>query len=397
MKRTLPLLLLLILLLAGCGVNAPAPTPVPTPVPTPEPTPEPTPVPILHFPNGVDAAEDALSVDLSALTASQVDAALPLLRRMSALESVELGEERENAPDWAQIRALEEAAPAARFGYRFTLYGLPVSLEDEELDLNHIEMDDEGELVRAVIACMPHLRWLCMDSCGVSNEAMAAIRDDFPEIDVVWRIWFGACYTVRTDVERILASKSSIGGEMRGRDVEVLKYCTKLRFLDLGHNENIDDISFVRYMPDLEVFIIAMNSLVDLSPLADCPKLEYLELFYTYIENLDALAGLENLRHLNVSDCYYLTDITGVYGLELERFYLGKLTPVPQEQVDEYRRLHPACDVNNELYDGTNGTWRFADALYDDELAPRYALLREQMGYNGEASAYAFYWLDPYY
>ena len=50
------------------------------------------------------------------------------------------------------------------------------------------------------------------DYCGVSNEAMAQIRDENPNVEVVWRIWFGENYSVRTDVERILASKPTVGG-----------------------------------------------------------------------------------------------------------------------------------------------------------------------------------------
>lgn len=51
-----------------------------------------------------------------------------------------------------------------------------------------------------------------MDSCGVSDEEMAAIRDDFPDVNVVWRIWFGTGYSVRTDVEKILASQPQRAG-----------------------------------------------------------------------------------------------------------------------------------------------------------------------------------------
>ena len=344
--------------------------------------------------NGAPCELDAQRLDLRELRAADVAALLPKLTALRALRSVELGEPREDGPDWAQIAALRAAAPNAAFNYAFELYGVPLTLESTEIDINHIPVDDAGAHVREVIACMPRLKTLIMDSCGVSNEDMAAIRDDFPNVEVVWRIWFGWTYSVRTNVEKILASKTSWGGEMTGRDVEVLKYCTKVRFLDIGHNENIDDISFVRCMPDLEVCIVAMNSLRDISPLADCPKLEYLELFYTYVEDLSPLAGLKNLRHLNVSTCWFLKDISPVYDLDLERFYIGALTPIPTEQVEEYRRRHPDCEVNDELYEGSWGTWRFADEA-STELVPRYALLREQFNYDD--LDYSVYWLDPNY
>lgn len=78
--------------------------------------------------------------------------------------------------------------------------------------------------------------------------------------------------------------------------------CTKVKYLDLGHNEVISDISFVKSMPELEVFIIAMNPVSDLTPLASCPKLEYLELNTTAVADLSPLANATALRHLNISD-----------------------------------------------------------------------------------------------
>jgi len=248
-----------------------------------------------------------------------------------------------------------------------------------------------------------------MDSCGVENENMAAIRDALPETEVVWRVDFGGKYTARTNEIRILAS---FGG-VTNADNERLKYFTKLKYLDLGHNEAITDLSFVRYMPDLEVLIIAMNPLGDLTPLADCEKLEYLELFYSNTDDLSPLANVKSLKHLNVGHCYKLTDISPIYGLDLERFYLGTFTfcPVPAEQVDRYRELHPDCEVDNTQWESSEGAWRLGANLQGEALewykqqpyyredrryyAPRYALLRDQMGYDG--LRYSYPWNDPYY
>lgn len=354
------------------------------------------------------APEGAVSLDLSALTHEEVPEAIALLKTLPALETVELGEERPDGPDWADIRALEDAAPQAAFHYRFTLWKRGFTLQDEELDLNHLHVREEGvPLVREVLACMPKLRWLCMDSCKVSNESMAAIRDDFPEIEVVWRIWFGKCYSVRTDVEKILASQAGIGGNLTSRELnEELIYCTKLKYLDLGHNWEIRDLSFLSYMPELEVLILAINHVGDLTPIADCPKLEYIELFMTDICDLTPLSELHGLRHLNIGMCEKLADITPLYGLELERLYIGTKTLVPREQMEEYARLHPDCEVDMTHEDTSIGAWRYTTAHDNDPeymaqdyylagCAPRYALLRVQFGYHGENSDYSFSWKDP--
>ena len=356
-----------------------------------------------------DVRADATVLLLNELSHDGVKEAVAVLRQLPQLRMVELGEERENGPTWADIRALEDAAPQAEFYYSFTLYKKPFTLQDREMDLNHIRIEDEGALVREVVACMPKLEWLCMDSCKVSNKAMAEIRDEFPAVEVVWRVWFGSAYSVRTDVEKILASNPGVGGNLTSDELnKVLIYCTKVKYLDLGHNWSIRDASFVSYMPELEVLILAINHLEDISPLADCPKLEYLELFMTDFDDLSPLAGLRELRHLNIGINMHITDLSPLYGLELERLYIGSSTGIPREQMEEYARLHPDCEIDMTHEDTSVGAWRFTDAWDNDPdymaqdyylvgCAPRYALLREQFGYHGDNSDYSFSWKDPNY
>ena len=361
---------------------------------------------------GKDSTLDETKLDLTGMTEKKIRAALDAIACMKDLKTIELGSDQEkNAPSWKLIRSLREAAPDAKLRYRFTLYDVPLTLEDEEVDISYHYVADGWPEVLEIAECMPNLKTLLMDTCAVGNEDMEKIRDALPDTEVVWRINFGGAYTARTNVTRILASAPSVGGELGNSDVAVFKYFTKMKYLDIGHNEQITDLSFARYMPDLEVLIIAMNPLGDLSPLAECPKLEYLELFYSMTDDLSPLAGLKNLKHLNVGHCPYLKDISPIYDLDLERFYLGTFAscPVPPEQVDHYRQLHPDCEVDNESWESSEGAWRRAACLEGEELewykkqpyyseerqyyAPRYALLRDQMGYDG--LHYSTKWDDP--
>ncbi|MBQ9664464.1 MAG: hypothetical protein IJV40_15065 [Oscillospiraceae bacterium] len=363
---------------------------------------------------GKDSALDEKALDLSEVSPNRIRAALDTIACLRELKTIQLGsDERENPPTWRLIQSLREAAPDAGIRYSFTLYGVPLTLEDREIDISYNFVGDAWPEVLEIARCMPNLKSLIMDSCGVGNEEMAMIRDALPETEVVWRINFGASYTARTNETRILASSPSVGGALGNSDVAVFRYFTKIKYLDIGHNELITDLSFVRYMPDLEVLIIAMNPLGDLTPLADCENLEYLELFYSRTDDLSPLAGLKNLKHLNVGHCPMLKDISPIYDLDLERFYLGAFAscPVPPEQVDRYRELHPDCEVDNELWESSEGAWRRAANLEGEELewymqqpyyredrkayAPRYSLLRDQMGYDG--LLYSTKWNDPTY
>lgn len=348
---------------------------------------------------GIPYTFDADTIDLTNVTHADIEELKEILPVMYKLKTIELGDEesKDESMEWEDIAALVAAAPDADFNYSFTLYGKTFTLNDTEMDLNHIAIYDNGELVRRILPCMPKLKLLDMDFCRVSNEDMAAIRDDFPNVKVVWRVWFGKNYSVRTDVEKILASRPDPGGALDNSDMEILKFCTDVKYLDIGHNPFITDLSFVKYMPNLEVAILAMNGSTDISALAECPHLEFLEIFSTEVSDLSPLANLKELRHLNIQYMPYLTDISPLYGLtELERLWIGCNTPIPSEQVEKMHECVPDCEIDTTTMN--NDTWRYTgynEKAYDYYLHPRYELLMEQMGYAyGE---FSFTWLDPKY
>lgn len=343
----------------------------------------------------------AESLDLSALSPEALPRAVELLPRLPALSHIELGSSDTTKLSWDDIYALIQACPEVDFDYSFTVYGRPFSLDSREMDFNHMPLPDYGAEAVQAARCMKKLELLDMDFCGVPNEIMEQIRDALPDVKVVWRIWFGQSYSVRTDVEKILASKPSAGGLLWDSDVQVLKYCTDVKYIDLGHNERITDISFAAYMPKLEVAIFAMNDIADISALANCPELEYLEIQSNErLGDLSPLANCKKLAHLNTARCRNVSDISPLYGLSrLERFWLGSSNGVPQEQKDQFRLLLPDCQLNDIVFsDPTGDRWRVVDMKIDAWIPvyhERYELLLEQFGYLEDE--YSFYWKDPKY
>jgi len=340
-------------------------------------------------------------IDLSMLTDADVPAALEILPTLPELSGVNLGIQQEGRLSWDSVYALVQACPQVDFDYSFSLYGRPCKLDDREIDLSYMQLGDNGAQLVQAARCMKALEYLDMDSCDVPQEIMVQIRDSLPGVKVVWRIWFGDAYSVRTDVEKILASKPSVGGILGDTHVQMLKYCTDVKYLDLGHNMYITDISFVSYMPKLEVLVLAMNDIVDISPLANCPELEYLEIQTNpRIGDLSPLANCKKLAHLNVVQCRNVMDISPIYGLDkLERFWLGSGNMVPAEQIEQFRQHNPDCELNTFSFnDPTDSGWRVVDINIDSWMpiySERYKLLEEQFGYLKED--YSFYWKDPKY
>ena len=336
--------------------------------------------------NGSAYGSDTTELDLSALMQQDVEAAAEQLKKLPELQYVSLGAgtEETNAALLEKVGKFQQARPDVSFDFSFTLYGKTISTADETIDINHIRLEDGGAAVKAVLPYMSKCTYLDMDSCGLSNEQMEEIRNAFPNIKVVWRINFGSQYSVRTDVEKILAS---VKGEwLTSESVAALKYCTDVKYLDLGHNI-IKDISFVSSMPNLEVAVLAINYWSDATPLASCKNLEYLEVFNTFLSDLSPLAELTNLKHLNICWLDNVTDITPLYELtNLERLWIGCVTPIPQDQIDTIREKLPDCEINTTTENPTEEGWRIVE---------RYELLKQQFGYD--EGAYSFYYLDPKY
>lgn len=334
---------------------------------------------------GQELAPDTQSLDLWDMDVTKTDELVAVLPLLSSLESINfVSDEGVCAYSLETIQELDkvrQVAPQVSLRVSFELFGQTVTSEDERIEYYLVDIGNEGaETVRQVLPYLQSCEYLLMDGCGVDNEVMAQLRDDFPQTKVVWRVWLTTpdyrsprllrCSGFLTDTHRIRTVL------VNDSNCDVLKYCTETKYVDFGHNNNISDFSFLAYMPDLEAAIIGLTHCSDLTPLMNCTKLEYLEIYGSKVTDLSPLAACTNLKHLNASRLE-VDDMTCLYGLELERFR-AILTDIPQEQIDEYSRLHPDCQMLMEGWAPHQNGWRYDD---NGNKVERYALLQEQMEY----------------
>ena len=418
MKKSILMILLAALLLCGCGSSAEKEKPAQnteavaeeaetSPTPTPEPTP--TPVPELMFPDGSVHKVNETKLDLSALSHRDVAKTAELLKQMPDLQTVELGtdgawtgvqpelSDETTAMDrpeaatrdlsWADLRTLQEAAPDAEFFYKFCFYGREFTTQDEKMDLNHSTMTDNGEAVRNILPLMKQCKKLDMDSCGVPSEEMAKIRDAYPDMDVVWRIWFGYNFSCRTDIELLIDSYYAEG--MTDERTKDLKYCTKVKRLDMGHNPDLHDWSFLSCMPDLEICIITVGGWKQIDMLKDLTNLEYLEICpishdYCGVLDLSPLENLTNLEHLNICGASETSHWEVLKNLtKLKRLWIGRWTAegFPEGAIEELKEALPNTEINTTEDAAAVGSWKGGDGQ-TGPFPERYALLREQMQYD---------------
>jgi hypothetical protein len=318
---------------------------------------------------------DEESLDLTGLRPEDAERAAGFLEKMPVVQSVFLTPESgENLLSFREVRLLQDARPEALYDYRFESFGQTVSTADEELEYLWAYIYNEGmEKIRAMMPCMTRLKSLFFQYCEIDYEVLAQFRDEYPDVNIAWRVDFGP-YSCRTDTERIFAN-----GSLTGNMCYNLRYCNKVKYIDMGHNDNLNSIDFVAFMPDLEIAIFAATSIWDISPLANCSKLWYLEIFVSNVYDVSPLANCTNLEHLNISCLFGLRDISPLYGLTNLKRLWNTCTVVPWAQRQEIMERLPDCEFCFDYVESTGNHWRYeadgskneiyaqVDAIFDYE------------------------------
>ena len=279
--------------------------------------------------------------------------------------------------------ALHALCPDLSYYYTQELFGQLLSTDMEEVSYFRTPIGDEGlARLRLMLPLMDHLNRLVLDWCDTSNEAMAELRDEFADrFSVVWRVFFGE-YNCLTDTYRLWANGITTAG------AEVLKYCTEVRYMDLGHSPMLENVDFLSYMPHIQVAILGDCTKVStLEPLRNCPDMEYLEIFSTAVTDLSPLAELTKLEHLNISRVK-AEDLSPIMELSNMKRLWSNSNPHLESQAAEFQERYPDCQVVTKGGNSVSYQWRFTTTSRQ-VYAPRYALLRAQIGYSvGEMAKY---------
>jgi len=308
------------------------------------------------FGNTVDSTTTEL--DLSSMDASQVKEACPKLGVMTNLTKVKLS----SALSREDVDTLQKAAPHIAFDYSFSLFGKTISAADEEVIFKDQDIGNDGEAaLREALTIMDHCKRFVLDNCGFDNEVLAKIREDFRDgPKVIWRVYFGVGgrYTTLTDDDTIRAVYN-VTNDTCGP----MKYLEDVKYMDIGHNEYLSDLSFVSYMPELEVLIASESGVKELTGFDNCKKLTWLELAYCYkLENIDALAGCEGLKYLNISYSK-VKSFEPLDALKLERFVYLKPKASTKEQ-NTFTTIHPKGECITVFYGYSmpySYGWRYDD------------------------------------
>lgn len=293
---------------------------------------------------------------------------LPLL---SNLRSVTLNG---TLPHNEHMIMLKEKFPNITFLWNFTVCGVQTNSMAEFLDLSGIQMGSTEEL-EAALPCFYQLSKVDMVDCGFSDAQMDALNKRHPDTRFVWEVLVSG-RAFRTDIRYFMPTKYKMRN-LTGLDT--LRYCKDIEVIDLGHY-GVSNISFIEDLPKLRCLLVLDCPIRDISSIAACTSLEFLEVAQTPITEYWLFTNLTNLKDLNLS-CTPYNSVThrasglNDYAMMYQFTYLDRLwycrTFVPKADRAQIHELLPDSIVMLDISECTGFGWRFS---------PRYFEHRDIMG-----------------
>ena len=256
----------------------------------------------------------------------------------------------------------EETEEPTEWEPREVFFGDRSFLSDaEEIDLSGMEIES-AQWVEERIRDMPKLRKVIMCDCGLGDEEMDALNRRYEDIRFVWTVRMGRI-SVRTDTNYFAPVVT--GDYVTEIDLGPLKYCTDVVAVDLGHMA-VRTCDWARNMTKLQYLILADTGITDISPLASCEDLIFLELFLTAVRDYSPLLSCTRLEDLNL--CYSYGSAEPVKQMTWLKRLWWDGNPYETKGLEEYL---PDTECNFSSGSSTGGTWR---------LGQRYKEQRDILG-----------------
>ena len=264
-------------------------------------------------------------------------------------------------PSTEEMLKLMQAYPNIVFNFDFEVFGVKTNSTAEFLDLSEIQFSSTEE-IDAIMPYFYNLTKVDMVHCGISNEEMEALNNRYPDTLFVWTV-FIRWAEVRTDITQFMPYQ--YGLTLNNVTSRNLRYLTELIALDMGHM-NITKCDYVAYMPKLKYLIIGDTDLDDITPLTGLTNLVFLELFITDFTDYTPLTTLTGLEDLNIAytygDPYIITQMTW-----LKRLWFPQTASIAmdKEAKQALRDALPDTELCFVSPSATGAGWRFGQHYYD--------------------------------
>ena len=247
----------------------------------------------------------------------------------------------------SELLQIRQALPADAVFHFTTFWGVTFSDDVVDLDLRPRKGQIVTSELEAIIQLCPNIKSIDFSNhSSPTNKDMFPMLEKYPNIQFEWIVDLGKGHHISTHATAYSTfNHINSGKELTSENLEVLKYCPRLKALDLGHNA-IKNLDFLKYVPDLELLIIGQNQVTDLTPIGQLKHLKYAELFLNPFTDISPLANCTELLDLNIT-ATKVVDLTPLDNVtSLERLWGNMLKKLPQSQIDHFIELHPNCEVD---------------------------------------------------
>lgn len=220
-----------------------------------------------------------------------------------------------------------------------------------DADLSGMAVTDLEELEQA-LPYYPKLQKVDLSDCGLENEELDALNKRHQDVRFVWTVSVGK---VRVRTDSLFFAPVKTGQTVYEGQLDNLRYCPDVIAVDVGHMP-LKTCDWVRYFPKLQYLIIADTGISDITPLADCENLIFLEMFITLCRDYSPLQQCKNLEDLNL--CYTYGPADPVRKMTwLKRLWWDGIRYNDKDIADSL----PNTEVNLDSGSSTGGGWREGD------------------------------------
>ena len=251
----------------------------------------------------------------------------------------------------AELRQLTDDNSGVFFLWEGTFGPGLLRTDAEEADISGWQVENLADL-EAALPYYPKLKKVVMSDCGLDNETMDALNKRYENIHFIWTVSVGK---VRVRTDTLFFAPVKTDQRVYEGQMDNLKYCPDIIAVDVGHMA-LKTCDWVEYMPNLQYLIIADTGISDITPLATCKNLIFLEMFQTLCRDYSPLLECTALEDLNL--CYTFGSAEPVRKMTwLKRLWWDGIR---YNDTDIGEDL-PNTEVNLDSGSSTGGGWREGD------------------------------------
>mgnify|MGYP004628488473 FL=1 len=290
----------------------------------------------------LDAKTTMLSLNQCPLTLELAQKLIQCYPELQEAELLECGLEEE------ELRQLCDDNPQVFFLWEGSFGPVRLRTDAVDADLSGMAVTDLEELEQA-LPYYPKLQKVDLSDCGLENEELDALNKRHQDVRFVWTVSVGK---VRVRTDSLFFAPVKTGQTVYEGQLDNLRYCPDVIAVDVGHMP-LKTCDWVRYFPKLQYLIIADTGISDITPLADCENLIFLEMFLTLCRDYSPLQQCKNLEDLNL--CYTYGPADPVREMTwLKRLWWDGIRYNDKDIADSL----PNTEVNLDSGSSTGGGWR---------------------------------------